>query len=66
MSVTMHRYNSVDEIQADKDKLLEELEELGLSEEDANALYTMNLLDYSDQCRVERIRGLNFLLKHAS
>ncbi len=63
MSVTMHRYNSVDEIQADKDKLLEEL---GLSEEDANALYTMNLLDYSDQCRVERIRGLNFLLKHAS
>lgn len=63
MSVTMHRYNSVDEIQADKDKLLEEL---GLSEEDANALYTMNLLDYSDQCRVEKIRGLNFLLKHAS
>ena len=63
MSVTMHRYNSVDEIQADKDKLLEEL---GLSEEDANALYTMNLLDYSDQCRVERIRVLNFLLKHAS
>lgn len=63
MSVTMHRYNSVEEIQADKDKLLEEL---GLSEEDANALYTMNLLDYSDQCRVEKIRGLNFLLKHAS
>lgn len=63
MSVTMHRYNSVDEIQADKDKLLEEL---GLSEEDANDLYTMNLLDYSDQCRVEKIRGLNFLLKHAS
>lgn len=63
MSVTMHRYNSVEEIQADKDKLLEEL---GLSEEDADALYTMNLLDYSDQCRVERIRGLNFLLKHAS
>lgn len=63
MSVTMHRYNSVEEVQADKDKLLEEL---GLSEEDANALYTMNLLDYSDQCRVERIRGLNFLLKHAS
>lgn len=63
MSFTMHRYNSVDEIRADKDKLLEEL---GLSEEDANALYAMNLLDYSDQCRVERIRGLNFLLKHAS
>lgn len=63
MSVTMHRYNSVEEIQADKDKLLEEL---GLSEEDANALYTMNLLDYSNQCRVEKIRGLNFLLKHAS
>lgn len=63
MSVTMHRYNSVEEVQADKDKLLEEL---GLSEEDANALYTMNLLDYSDQCRVEKIRGLNFLLKHAS
>lgn len=63
MSVTIHRYNSVEEIEADKDKLLEEL---GLSEEDANALYTMNLLDYSDQCRVERIRGLNFLLKHAS
>lgn len=63
MSVTMHRYNSVEEIQADKDKLLEEL---GLSEEDANALYAMNLLDYSDQCRVERIGGLNFLLKHAS
>lgn len=63
MSVTMHRYNSVDEIQADKDKLLEEL---GLSEEDANALYTMNLLDYSDQCRVEKIRGLNFLIRHGS
>lgn len=63
MSVTMHRYNSVEEVQADKDKLLEEL---GLSEEDANALYTMNLLDYSDQCRVEKIRGLNFLIKHAS
>ena len=63
MSVTMHRYNSVEEIQADKDKLLEEL---GMSEEDANALYTMNLLDYSDQCRVEKIRGLNFLIKHAS
>lgn len=63
MSVTMHRYNSVEEIQADKDKLLEEL---GLSEEDANALYTMNLLDYSDQCRVEKIRGLNFLIRHGS
>ena len=63
MSVTMHRYNSVEEIQADKDKLLEEL---GMSEEDANALYTMNLLDYSDQSRIEKIRGLNFLIKHAS
>lgn len=63
MSVTMHRYNSVEEIQADKDKLLEEL---GLSEEDANDLYTMNLLDYSDQRRVEKIRGLNFLLNHGS
>lgn len=63
MSVTMHRYNSVEEIQADKDKLLEEL---GLSEEDANDLYTMNLLDYSDQRRVERVRQLNFLIKHGS
>lgn len=63
MSVTMHRYNSVEEIQADKDKLLEEL---GLSEEDANALYAMNLLDYSDQCRVERVGQLNFLIKHGS
>lgn len=63
MSVTMHRYNSVEEIEADKAKLLEEL---GLSEEDANALYTMNLLDYSDQCRVEKIRGLNFLIRHGS
>lgn len=63
MSVTMHRYNSVDEIQADKDKLLEEL---GLSEEDANALYTMNLLDYSDQRRVERVGQLNFLIKYGS
>lgn len=63
MSVTMHRYNSVEEIQADKDKLLEEL---GLSEEDANALYAMNLLDYSDQRRVERVRQLNFLIKHGS
>ena len=63
MSVTMHRYNSVEEVQADKDKLLEEL---GLSEEDANDLYAMNLLDYSDQCRVEKIRGLNFLLNHGN
>lgn len=63
MSVTMHRYNSVEEVQADKDKLLEKL---GLSEEDANDLYAMNLLDYSDQCRVEKIRGLNFLLNHGS
>ena len=63
MSVTMHHYKSKEEVQTDKDKLLEEL---GMSEEDANDLYTMNLLDYSDQCRVEKIRGLNFLLKHAS
>lgn len=63
MSFTMHRYNSVEEIQADKDKLLEEL---GLSEEDANALYAMNLLDYSDQRRVEGVGQLNFLIKHGS
>nr|DAH77188.1 MAG TPA: hypothetical protein [Caudoviricetes sp.] len=63
MSVTMHRYKSKEEVQTDKDKLLEEL---GMSEEDANDLYTMNLLDYSDQCRVEKIRGLNFLLNHGS
>lgn len=61
MSVTMHRYNSVREIEADKAKLLEEL---GLSEEDANDLYTMNMLDYSDQRLIERIRQLNFLIEH--
>lgn len=63
MSFTMHRYNSVEEIRADKDKLLEEL---GLSEEDANALYAMNMLDYSDQRRIERVSQLNFLIKHGS
>lgn len=63
MSVTMHRYNSVEEIQADKDKLLEEL---GLSEEDATDLYNMNRLDYSDQRRIERVWQLNFLIKHGS
>lgn len=61
MSVTMHRYNSVEEIEADKAKLLEEL---GLSEEDANDLYNMNMLDYSDQRRIERVWQLNFLIKH--
>lgn len=63
MSATMHRYNSVEEIQADKDKLLEEL---GLSEEDATDLYNMNRLDYSDQRRIERVWQLNFLIKHGS
>ena len=61
MSVTMHRYNSVEEIEADKDKLLEEL---GMSEEDATDLYNMNMLDYSDQRRIERVWQLNFLIKH--
>lgn len=61
MSVTMHRYNSVEEIEADKAKLLEEL---GMSEEDATDLYNMNMLDYSDQRRIERVWQLNFLIKH--
>lgn len=61
MSVTMHRYNSVEEIEADKAKLLEEL---GMSEADATDLYNMNMLDYSDQCRIERVWQLNFLIKH--
>lgn len=61
MSITMHRYNSVEEIQTDKDKLLEEL---GMSEEDATDLYNMNMLDYSDQRRIERVWQLNFLIKH--
>lgn len=61
MSITMHRYNSVEEIQADKDKFLEEL---GMSEEDATDLYNMNMLDYSDQRRIERVWQLNFLIKH--
>lgn len=57
----MHRYNSVEEIEADKAKLLEEL---GMSEEDATDLYNMNMLDYSDQCHIERVWQLNFLIKH--
>ena len=57
----MHRYNSVEEIEADKAKLLEEL---GMSEEDATDLYNMNMRDYSDQCRIERVWQLNFLIKH--
>ena len=61
MSVTMHRYNSVEEIEADKAKLLEEL---GMSEEDATDLYNTNMLDYSDQCRIERVWQLNFLIKY--
>ncbi len=57
----MHRYNSVEEIEADKAKLLEEL---GMSEEDATDLYNMNILDYSAQCLIERVWQLNFLIKH--
>lgn len=63
MPIKMHHYNSKAEIQADKDKLLEEL---GIDEEYADELYRCNLLDYSDQCRVEKIRGLNFLLRHGN
>lgn len=57
-----HRYyDSVEEVEEDKNALLKEL---GMSEEEANDLYRMNLLDYSDQCRVEKIEGLNFLIDH--
>lgn len=58
--ITTHYYNSRDEVQADKDHLLEELD---LTEEEAEIYDTCNLLDYSDQCRVEKIRGLNYLLE---
>ena len=54
-------YDSVEEVEEDKNALLKEL---GMSEEEANDLYRMNLLDYSDQCRVEKIEGLNFLIDH--
>lgn len=58
--ITTHYYNSRDEVQADKDHLLEELD---LTEEEAEIYDTCTPLDYSDQCRVEEIRGLNYLLE---
>ena len=58
--ITTHYYNSRDEVQADKDHLLEELD---LTEEETEIYHTCNLLDYSDQCRVEETRGLNYLLE---
>lgn len=58
--ITTHYYNSRDEVQADKDHLLEELDP---TEEEAEIHYTCNLLDYSDQRRVEKIRGLNYPLE---
>ena len=61
--ITTHYDNSRDEVQADKDHLLEELD---LTEEEAEIYDTCTLLDYSDQCRVEKIRGLNYLLEKAN
>lgn len=58
--ITTHYYNSRGEVQADKDHLLEELD---LTEEEAEIYDTCTPLDYSDQCRVEEIRGLNYLLE---
>lgn len=58
--ITTHYYNSRGEVQADKDHLLEELDP---TEEKAEIYDTCTLLDYSDQCRVEEIRGLNYLLE---
>lgn len=58
--ITTHYDNSRDEVQAGKNHLLEELD---LTEEKAEIYDTYNPLDYSDQCRVEEIRGLNYLLE---
>lgn len=60
--ITTHYYNSRGEVQADKDHLLEELDP---TEEEAEIYDTCTTppLDYSDQCRVEEIRGLNYLLE---
>lgn len=58
--ITTHYYNPRDEVQADKDHPLEELDP---TEEKAEIYDTCNPLDYSDQCRVEEIRGLNYLLE---
>ena len=58
--IKTHYDNSRDEVQADKDHLLEELD---LTEEKAEIYDTCTPLDYSDQCRVEEIRGLNYLLE---
>ena len=60
MIKTHYYYNSRDEVQADKDHLLEELD---LTKEGVKIYFTCNLLDYSDQCRVEEIRGLNYPLE---
>lgn len=58
--ITTHYDNSRDEVQADKDHLLEELD---LTEEGVKIYDTCTPLDHSDQCRVEEIRGLNYLLE---
>lgn len=61
--ITTHYDNSRDEVQADKDHLLEELD---LTEEKAEIYDTCTPLDYSDPCRVEEIRGLNYLLEKST
>lgn len=58
--ITTHYDNSRDEVQADKDHPLEELDP---TEEEAEIYDTCTPLDYSDQCRVEETRGLNYLLE---
>lgn len=60
--ITTHYYNSR-EVQVDKDHLLKELD---LTKEGVKIYFACNLLDYSDQCRVEDIRGLNYLLEKAN
>lgn len=58
--IKTHYHNSRGEVQADKDHLLKELD---LTEEEAEIYDTCTSLDYSDQCRVEDIRGLNYPLE---
>lgn len=58
--IKTHYYYNSREVQADKDHLLEELD---LTKEGVKIYFTCTPLDYSDQCRVEEIRGLNYLLE---
>lgn len=58
--ITTHYNNSRDDVQADKDHPLKELDP---TKEEAEIYHTCTPLNYSDQCRVEEIRGLNYLLE---